>query len=376
MTNEDTRAKLADFLAQALASQGEYLVDRIVLMHTPRGTNNRDYLRTWKRSNEIDRPMFEAGKAAIDKLTRTIVALAENQLETLGGSARQPSRFKITISQIDGTPTVYPFTIALESDGESDDDGAADGDGGDKAEIAPTRDALLTETMRQNRELHQRNADTTDKVFNWMAKSVVQLTDQNDRLLEALAKRDAEREQWLARVEEAQGKKHERELEAGILASEIERKDLITKKALGLLPVLTSRLLENGGGGGSDKPADADKSKPMSELTIALGEWGSSLTSEQQGKIAGTLAPEQQIMMLEIKRLVGRGGGAVLAQVAHGLFGSLHKKQIEILFGAITEEQGQKLVRAMKLAEAEATAAEPDESQKKSAAPEAQEATA
>ena len=114
----------------------------------------------------------------------------------------------------------------------------------------------------------------------------------------------------------------------------------------------------------------------MSELTIALGEWGSSLTSEQQGKIAGTLAPEQQIMLLEIKRLVGRGGGAVLAQVAHGLFGSLHKKQIEILFGAITEEQGQKLVRAMKLAEAEATAAEPDESQKKSAAPEAQEATA
>ena len=122
MTNEDTRAKLADFLAQALASQGEYLVDKIVLMHTPRGTNNRDYLRTWKRSNEIDRPMFEAGKAAIDKLTRTIVALAENQLETLGGSARQPSRFKITISQIDGTPTVYPFTITLESDGESDDE--------------------------------------------------------------------------------------------------------------------------------------------------------------------------------------------------------------------------------------------------------------
>jgi hypothetical protein len=375
MTNEDTRAKLADFLAQALASQGEYLVDKIVLMHTPRGTNNRDYLRTWKRSNEIDRPMFESSKAAIDKLTRTVVALAENQLETLGGSARQPSRFKITISQIDGTPTVYPFTIALESDGESDVDGTGDGDGVDKAEIAPTRDSLVLETMRQNRELHQRNSDTTDKVFNWMAKSVVQLTDQNDRLLAALAKRDAEREQWLARVEEANGKKHEREIEAGLVAAEVERKDLITKKALGLLPVLTSRLLESSSGG-SDKPTDADKQKPMSELTIVLGEWGSSLTSEQQGKIAGTLAPEQQIMLFEIKRLVGRGGGAVLAQVAHGLFSSLHKKQLEILFGAITEEQGQTLVRAMKLAEAETTAAQPDEGPKKSTAPEAQEATA
>ena len=358
MSNEDTRAKLADFLTQALASQGEYLVDKIVLMHTPRGTNNRDYLRTWKRSNEIDRPMFDAGRSSIDKLTRAIVILAENQLETLGST--QPSRFKITISQIDGTPTVYPFQIAPEGDGDIGDDREVTED---KSEIVGTRDALLTETMRQNRELHQRNADTTDKVFNWMAKSVVQLTEQNDRLVEALNKANADRAEWALKVEEANGKKHDREMEGAIIAAEMERKDLVTKKGLGLLPVLMSRLLESaksdGGKGGDDKTK-----QPPSELVTLFGEWGSSLTSEQQSKVAMALAPEQQIQLFEIKRLVGANGGPMLASIAHGLFQSLHKKQIELLFGAISEEQGQKLLRAMKTAEIEATAAEPEKPEK------------
>jgi hypothetical protein len=357
VTNEDTRTKLCDFLMQALASKGEFLVDKIVLIHTPRGSNNRDYLRTWKRSNEVDRPMFDSQKSSIDKLTRAIVSLAENQLETIGPS--QPSRFKITITQIDGTPTVYPFVVAPESDGADEDEGEGDRDEADKGELAPTRDSLVIETMRQNRELHQRNSDTNDKVFNWMAKSVVQLMEQNDRLLEAQAKHQAEREKWLKEVEEAAGKKHEREMEGALLASEVERKDLITKKALGLLPVLTSRLLETAKTGDKTEPP-----KKMSELTVTLGEWGSSLSSEQQGKVAGALAPEQQIMLFEIKTLVGKGGGVMLASIAHGLFQSLHRKQLEIIFGAISEEQGQKLVRAMKLAEEEATAAEPEKETK------------
>jgi hypothetical protein len=361
MTNEDTRTKLCDFLTQALASKGEFLVDKIVLMHAPRGSNNRDYLRTWKRSNEVDRPMFDPQKSSIDKLTRAIVSLAENQLETIGSS--QPSRFKITITQIDGTPTVYPFAVAPESDGEGDGDSENDGhgDGADRGELAPTRDALVTETLRQNRELHQRNSDTNDKVFNWMAKSVVQLMEQNDRLLAAQAKHQLEREQWLQKVEEAAGKKHEREMEAGIVAARIERDNSVIKEAMGLLPVLTSRLLE----AGKDGAVNGDGGdKKMSELTVTLGEWGSSLTAEQQGKIAGALSPQQQIMLFELKNLVGKGGGQMLAKIAHNLFSSLHKRQVEIIDKTLTEAQAEKLVHAMKLAEEEATAAEPEKETK------------
>lgn len=261
MANDDVRLKIATFLGDALASQGEFLVDKVVLMHTPPRSNRRDYLRTWKRSNEVDRPMFAADKSVVDRLTRAILDRAEHQLDVIGGT--NPVRFKIAIEQIDGTPTVFPFALAPETDDE-DDDGPGHGGGDrDDDEIVPSRDMLVAETMRQNRELHQRMENLFDKAVSGMARSISQLAEQNDRLQAVLTKRELEREQMLVRVEEAAGKKHEREVEGALVAAKVERDDLITKKALGLLPVLTSRLLESGRDKGKDGEGKGDE-KPSS----------------------------------------------------------------------------------------------------------------
>lgn len=97
-----------------------------------------------------------------------------------------------------------------------------------------------------------------------------------------------------------------------------------------------------------------------------IAAWGTSLSAEARGKIAMALGIEQQVMFHEVKTLVEKGGGVMLASIAHGLFQSLHRKQLEIIFKAQTEGQGEQLVRAMKLAEQEAqeaTTAEVDKAQ-------------
>jgi hypothetical protein len=345
MSTADVRTKIAEFIAGAMVQQGEFTVERIELVYTPKGNNRREPLRTWHKHNEADRALFDPGRPFVDKLSGAILDLAEHQLETLGGTREQ--RFKIIIVQANKDRTVYPFTIAPEYDG-------------DDAEIAkdepdPTYSGLVREVMGQNRELHQRMENMMEQALRGMTRSIQQLADNNEKLQAALDRRDDERRNWLLKVEEAEGQKHQRELEGALVASEVERKELITKKAMGLLPVITSRLLERDDDDG--KKGD----KPSSELATTLVEFGVALTDENKAWLAMNLSVEQQAMLFEAKRLAERGGGIMLANIFHELVGTMKRSQLEGLINGLSDVAREKFGKAHTLAQAQASKSDEDD---------------
>lgn len=349
MSTSDIRPKIADFLTAALSAQGEFTVERVELIHTPRSNLRRESLKIWNRSNEVDRALFDPGRVAVDKLVGAILDHAEQQLETLGQT--KPERFKVVVMTANKDRTSFPFPLAPSYDG---DDAEIE-----RGDLDPSQVGLVREVMLQNRELHQRMSDMMGQAIQGMTSSIRQLAEQNDRLQLMLEKRDSERQNWLLKVEEAEQKKHDREMEGALIVAETERKELITKKAMGLLSVITSRLLERDD---DDKP---DPDRKPSELATVLAELGISLTDAQKTTFATSFAVEQQAMLHEVMRLAKKGGGVMLANIFHDLVNTLKKSQVERLMESFTEDQGGKFVKAIQLAEAQATPADKDEPAKK-----------
>lgn len=341
MSTSDVRTKIAEFLATAMTAQGEFMVEKVELVHTP-GGNRRESLRTWHRHNEADRALFDPGRAFVDRLCGSVLDLAEHQLETL--STNRPQRFKVVIVQANKDRTVYPF--AISPDYEGDDAEIERGD------LDPTQSGLVREVMAQNRELHQRMADMMESAVRGMTSSIRQLAEQNDRLQGLLDKRDTERSEWLLKIEEANERKHEREMEGALVVADTERKELITKKAMGLLPVIASRMLE--------RDDDAGKPDKPSELASTIVEWGLALTDENKAWLMMNLSIEQQAMAHEIKRLAERGGGIMLANLFHDLVGTMKESQLKGLIGGLSDVGKEKFGKAHALAAAQASKSEDD----------------
>jgi hypothetical protein len=338
---DDTRRGICDSITKVLANEGEFTIDKIELIYTPQGPFKRDPLRIFRRASEPDRPFFARDGSGAGRMTSEIISLAERQVDILN----RADRFKLLFSAANGDRSFFPFAVAPEYASE----------GGGEIEVIsndrhePTEGTVIKAVMQQNRELHMSMQQMLGGFMGAMNNALAQLEKQNTSLLESQRVRDENHAKMLIEIEEARSKKHEREIEAGIVASKLERQEFAMKKVMTLVPTVLSRMLSPG-----DK--ESDKKKDPSEIAVAMLAFAGSLLPEQKMKLGAVFSVEQMITLGEAARVAKLGGSEMLASLVHDLVGTLTKAHLERLFGSgdepgvLDEGQGQALVKLMTIA--------------------------
>lgn len=145
----------------------------------------------------------------------------------------------------------------------------------------PTKAGALSQQMRHNEMIMR----TLVAGMGGAIQSLQRSASRNAELVEKLME---QRLEDFRVVEEAQSRKHERELELLERNAEIDRKDLLMEKGLTLLPAVVNRM--------AGKQILAAPS-PRDAMLKGLVE---TLTPQQLNGVASQLSGEQQIVLLEL----------------------------------------------------------------------------
>lgn len=280
IATNDVQGKVSAFLIEQLEQKEIRTCNSIELLHTPPGTRP-ETIKEWRRDDAAHAPYFHPDDkervAYLEQLAIDIVMLAEERADVYRGA---DNVFKLKTVQLGGGHRAYPFRIFPSA--EIDGGGGMAGMMGDMP-ASPT--GVLHMQMRNN-EFHMRmNKDMQAGTIGVLTTMLNDVRQENKELREECKKlRD---EINLGRAAEA-----ERELAVVRQAGQESRKDLIVSKAVGLLPVVASRLLPEAAGGGGGEAVKA-----------LLAELGSSLQPNQVAMLGSMLTTEQRITFGELMKI-------------------------------------------------------------------------
>ena len=347
----DIEQKLLSFLAGQFALQHHQLVVKIELLYAPASGFSPESLASWSAEDGQNAELFsERGHVWVERLCGKILELANSHADTYGQGRH---RFQVRAYQHLGSRQLHAFVILPTYDGS------------DQALVQqqlaePSQTNLVGQLMRhlENRDRGQR--EMFESFLRAMTHSVNTIKDENQALREALANRDMERMNMLLKIEEANSKEHERQIEAKTVIADADRKDYAVKKVFGLLPVAISQGLSHLAkkkDGGDDKPKEPT---PLAKLAMRLM---GSLKTSQREIIEDTLSIEQRILLSEAARVAADGGSLILPALLHELAASLQGKQVGVILNALEPEQREMFAAVLKLASAQTETATGEQSQ-------------
>lgn len=335
-TSTDIHAKILAYVAGAFAMVEHHSPIKVELIYAPSGTYRGEPMKAWGPENSPE--LFgDHGHARVNHLVSEILEIAENYADSFGSGRH---RFVIRVHQALGGRTTSAFTILPSFD---NDDQAASGQGGD----APTEKGLVGQLMRHLETRDRNGKEMLQAVLGAMSQSMGQLRDENTDLRGQINGMVKERVDWMAKIEEAASKEHDRQIEAMQATAKEERKTNATNKIVNLLPVFLSQYL----GSGAKKPGDPKR--PPSPLAKLVGELVESLSEDQRGQLGDILSMEQQITMGEIVKVVQAGDSMLLPAMLADFAGSLTPKQGAAIFATMQPEQQAMFAKAIQLATAQ-----------------------
>lgn len=273
----DLQEKISKFLREEIARKEMRMCVKIELLFTPQQMR-ADSIKTWSREDEADAPYF-ATLDYVDRMAADIVEICEERTDSApsfsGGVA---SVFKLRTFQHGGGRASYSFKIMPSSDG-GDNAGMAD-------DMPASATGVLALEMRNNQMLMKVTKDMMSGTIGTLLQQLSDMLEENKQLR-------TERTQLVAEINLNKAAESERELAVVRQAHSEQRKDLFVGKAVSLLPLAASRLLEKTTGSG-----DAALPAIMSEL-------GSSLLADpkRMAAIAGALTVAERALLGEAMRL-------------------------------------------------------------------------
>jgi hypothetical protein len=207
----------------------------------------------------------------------------------------------------------------------------------------------------------QRHLENRDRGFREMMGAFLQSAER------AAARRDAEIENMhkqieamqtaragmLDRIEAANSKNHDRDVELAIVMGKRERADFAVKKLVNLAPVALSAAMRRLGPGKGAGGVNGTKKAPASPLAACLSKLAVSITDDQKAQIQNILAPEQLLSLEEIIASSLEGGGMLLPTMVDDLAKVMAQRpqQIRQLMELFTDAQRPLFVQALQLAE-------------------------
>jgi hypothetical protein len=344
MSDTEHHAKLLSFLAGEFARQNHQAVIKIELVYAPGSGYRADPLGSWTPDDGKSAELFsDRGHVFVERLVGEIIELAEGHAESYGQGRH---RFTVHAYHHLSSRTHHAFVIKPSFDG--DDQALA------QAQLAdPSQANLVGQLMRhiENRDRGMREMMGT--FLQTMSHSVNAMRAESDAKQETINTLLTERLEYLQKIEEANSKEHERQIEALVVTGDKERKDLAVKKVFGLLPVAVSQGLSHlkksqKGAGGEDVEKEPS---PLAKLALRLMQ---SLKTKQRDLIEDTLGIEQRIMLAEAARVAGEGGSLVLPSLLHELASSLSSPQIAAIMGCLEHEQAAMFVQIIQVSKAQA----------------------
>ena len=292
IATNDVQAKISAFLIEQLEQKEIRTCNVIELSHTPPGMRP-EVLKEWRRSDDASAPYFHDDAkervAYLEQLAIDIVALAEERADIYRGA---DNVFKIRTVQLGGGLRGYPFRILPSA--EIDGGGGTAGMMGDLP-ASPT--GVLAMQMRNNEFQMRMNKDMQAGTVGVLTTLLDDLRKENKELRE-------ERKKLVDEINANRSAEAERELAVVRQAGQESRKDLIVGKAVGLLPVIASRLLPESAGGGGGEAVKA-----------LLSELGSSLQPNQIAMLGSMLTTEQRITFGELMKLAKTSPASPASQV-------------------------------------------------------------
>lgn len=289
----DLQEKISKFLSEELARKEIRTAVRVELVHSPAGFRS-ETLKEWRREDEADAPYFSSDakdrEAYLEALAQDILQVAEERADVFRVA---DNTFTLRTYQHGGGRRGYAFRImpGLESDG---------GGGNGTTAMTASHDGVLAMQMRNNEFAMRQNKDMIAGTIGVLTTIAEDLRKENRDLRE-------ERARLVAEINLNRANEAERELAVVRQAGSESRKDMIVGKAVGLLPVLASRLLPESAGGGGGEAVKA-----------LLAELGSSIKPNQLAALASVLTTEQRITFAELMKIASAGSAPAVAPPTPG----------------------------------------------------------
>jgi hypothetical protein len=269
----DLQEKIGKFLSEEMSRAQTRMCIKLELSHAAPGSRP-EIVKLWAREDENDKPYFES-LDYVDRLAADIFEMCEERadLYAMGGE----NLFKLRTFQHGGGRASYMFKIAAPSNG--DDAGMAN-------DLPANANGVLALEMRNNQFMMRMNKDM-------VAGTIGSLTRQLGDALEENRQLRTERAQLVAEINQNKAAESERELAVVRQAHSEGRKDLFVGKAVQLLPIFGSKLLEKTTGSG------------QGALPSIMSELGASLVSDpkRMAQIAASLTVTERALLGEAMRL-------------------------------------------------------------------------
>ena len=270
--------KILKFLTEGLLLKERRMAVAIEVEFTVSGATRSEEVKTWTRESDPD--VFAIEYA--DRITSEIVEMCEERADFYRHSEVV---FKLRMPQVGGGKPAYPFRVMPAADPN------ADGGAGMIADIPASATGVLAQQIKNNQYMMQMYRDQSAGSLHLLASQIKELREENKELR-------AERARLVAERNADKAAEAERELAIVHQAHVEQRKDLLVGKAVALLPVVASRMLESKTGAAGAPTA----------LAAVVAEIGASLTPQQHAMLGQALSMEQRVLFGEMIRL---------AKVAH-----------------------------------------------------------
>lgn len=260
---------VARFLALQIFKERKKPFEKFILRCCPPG----------KKGREVDSFEIHDSFTSDDVAGKAEEILSRAQLDANGMGGTQ--RYELGAhEQGERTPCArIPFRLRAEED-EWADDGAGDGDGDMKA--------VVLQQMRHNEAFARIFTTSMVSTMSTMARRMESL----DTTLEKMMR---QRMDAFEALEEARSQQHDRDIENMMTVEKEARNNKVFDKIMLLVPAVINKL------------AGQKVMNMQDPLVMSMKALAESLTPDQLQGIAKNLAPEQQIVLVQLLQTV-RGG--------------------------------------------------------------------
>jgi len=269
----ELQAKLLTFLMAEWARKDNRQLVAVDLLYSPGGGYRDEEIRTWVRADE---PELFAEFTHLEKLVSQIIEISVGEADA---KAAGKHRFIVRCKQHGGSRPTQSFALSPSYTGGEDTAIVQSGGGGgrDQQVIAGHAGQL----MRINAQMFEGTIRVLGQQNMALHQQVTQLTADNSTLRHEL--------------EEARSDRADRELQIAMQMEKNQRTRAAFDKVLQIGTVVAAKI----GGGGDDNHQAA-----ASPLGMLIGEFYTSLRSDQMGTIMQLLDMSQKMMFMEIVNLV------------------------------------------------------------------------
>lgn len=265
--SEETQQRIVKFFVTEFGRPGERTCQRVTLFRGPSGSKGIE-ITAWTREEDPERFV---SLARIEDLAREVLDIADKDAQNVGSADRQ--RYEVRTLQHLGSSARCAFLVDVET-------------GQEEARLRPLEqpsvDGQIAQQMRHAEWTTQKMLEVVSNFQSSTFQQIRHLSEENRKLYE-------DRSAMIAKIEDTQQEKHERETAMMLEMGADERKDYMLKQLMPMLPILVSRFA---GKGDPAPPGSGALAAIIKQLTSSLG-------PEQVAAIQGALSMQQQRLFME-----------------------------------------------------------------------------